>query len=79
MRVLSIYGTEDGVLNREKYENSRGNYPEAFEEMVIEGGNHAQFGDYGAQKGDGTAKISDKEQMTRTANAIAAFASASRQ
>jgi len=79
MRVLSIYGTEDGVLNREKYENSRQNYPEAFEEMAIEGGNHAQFGDYGAQKGDGIAKISGREQMQRTADAIAAFASASRQ
>ena len=79
LRVLSIYGTEDGVLNREKYENSRANYPEAFEERVIEGGNHAQFGDYGAQKGDGIAKISGKEQTRRTADAIAAFAAASRQ
>ena len=79
LRVLSLYGTEDGVLNREKYESSRANYPEAFEERVIEGGNHAQFGDYGAQKGDGIAKISGKEQTRRTADAIAAFAAASRQ
>lgn len=30
--------------------------------IEIEGGNHAQFGDYGAQKGDNKASISEKEQ-----------------
>lgn len=32
----------------------------------IEGGNHAQFGSYGAQKGDGTAAISAEAQIDET-------------
>ena len=33
---------------------------------MIEGGNHAQFGNYGAQKGDGEAVISAQEQQEET-------------
>ena len=37
---------------------------------MIEGGNHAQFGDYGLQKGDGQAGISREEQQEITARLI---------
>lgn len=40
------------------------------QEIVIEGGNHAQFGDYGPQKGDGTAQITPEEQWEKTADAV---------
>ena len=70
MRLLSVYGSEDGVLNRDKYERGRAYWPEAAEEIVIEGGNHAQFGDYGAQAGDGAALISRDEQQRITVDAI---------
>lgn len=70
LKVLSVYGSEDGVLNREKYERSLGNYPAEFTERVIAGGNHAQFGSYGQQKGDGEAQISAEEQKMQTADAI---------
>ena len=73
LRVLSIYGTQDGVLNREKYESCRGHYPPRFEEIVVDGGCHAYFGDYGTQKGDGTPSISREAQMTVAADAIAAM------
>lgn len=73
MQVLSILGSEDGVLNREKYEASRKNYPAAFREFVIEGGCHAYFGDYGEQRGDGTPRISREMQIGMTASAIAAL------
>ena len=53
LRALCLYGSEDGVLNREKYEQNRGNLPPDFTETVIEGGCHAGFGAYGPQKGDG--------------------------
>ncbi|NTW09008.1 MAG: alpha/beta hydrolase, partial [Anaerolineaceae bacterium] len=33
--------------------------------QVIEGGNHAQFGNYGPQPGDGTATISTAEQQSQ--------------
>ena len=36
----------------------------------IEGGNHARFGDYGPQKGDGTAQITPEEQWEETADAV---------
>ena len=70
--VLSIYGSEDGVLNREKYDNASadGLWPSDFTEKVIEGGNHAQFGNYGAQKGDGIAQIKASKQQREAANAV---------
>ena len=47
--------------------------PEAFTELVIDGGCHAYFGVYGPQDGDGTPEISNEEQISLTAEAIAAF------
>jgi pimeloyl-ACP methyl ester carboxylesterase len=71
--TLSVYGSEDGVMNREKYENNRSNLPDDMREVVIEGGNHAYFGMYGEQKGDGRASISPTEQIEITADAICEF------
>lgn len=64
--ALTLYGSEDKVMNREKL---------TYTENVVEiaGGNHAQFGNYGVQKGDGTATISAAEQQAQTVNSIAAF------
>lgn len=73
LRVISLYGTEDGVLNREKYESYRVNLPQNTAEVVIQGGNHAQFGSYGPQEGDGGARISGAEQISRTVEALAEF------
>ena len=64
---------EDGVLNREKYEADRTNLPQDTTETVIDGGCHAGFGSYGAQKGDGTPTISAEEQQRQTADALAAW------
>lgn len=66
-------GKEGGVMNREKYAQSLAYYPADFTELVLGGGNHANFGDYGAQKGDGEATIARSEQIERTADAIAAL------
>lgn len=41
--------------------------------VEIEGGNHAQFGNYGLQKGDSPAEISAEEQQAQTVTAIEAF------
>ena len=70
LSVLSVYGSEDGVLNREKYAEYRPNLPEGFTETVIEGGNHAYFGAYGEQDGDGTATVTPAEQVRETVAAI---------
>lgn len=70
-KILSIYGSEDGVLNAENYENFRSNVATSdFTEKVIEGGNHAGFGMYGEQKRDGKATITNKEQIEQTAELI---------
>ena len=71
LEVLSVYGSEDQVMNREKYEEYKGNLPSDVTELVIEGGCHAYFGMYGAQEGDGIPSISNTEQILRTAQAIA--------
>jgi hypothetical protein len=36
--------------------------------QVIQGGNHAQFGNYGLQRGDGTATISAADQQVQAAD-----------
>ena len=71
LSILSAYGTQDGVLNRESYQNDWKNLPPSARELVIDGGNHAQFGDYGAQDGDGEASIAPAEQIAETADAFA--------
>lgn len=70
--VLSVYGSEDGVLNREKYQDSIG-LAAQLTERIIEGGNHAGFGCYGVQKGDGEAEITDEEQWQETIDYILNF------
>lgn len=70
LRVISVYGDKDGVLDMEKYTDNLKNLPEDMEEHIIEGGCHAQFGSYGTQKGDGTPEISGKEQKEITAGLI---------
>ncbi len=73
LRVLSLYGSEDGVLKMDSYEKYRDNLPEDFTEIMIPGGCHAYFGSYGPQKGDGTPQISNEEQIRFTADAIGDF------
>lgn len=71
--ILSVYGNEDKVLNREKYKEYRTNLPADFEEIVLDGGCHAYFGMYGEQDGDGTPTLKNAEQITLTANKIIEF------
>lgn len=65
-QTLTLYGSEDRVMNRSKL---------TYTENVIEikGGNHAQFGNYGVQKGDGTAVISAQDQQAQTVSAVLSF------
>ena len=73
LRVLSVYGSEDGVMNRESYEKNRANLPADTTEVVLDGGCHAQFGCYGPQAGDGIPAISGEEQIRQTTEAITVF------
>ena len=73
VNVASIYGSLDGVMNKEKYDKYLVNLPDTLEETVIEGANHAGFGMYGEQKGDGTATLTNAKQIEITADIIADF------
>ena len=74
IKVLSVYGSEDGVLNLEAYAKNRSNLPGDSAEVIIPGGCHAYFGSYGDQKGDGLPSISGVEQIRFTADAAAEWA-----
>jgi predicted alpha/beta-hydrolase family hydrolase len=69
--VLSIYGTEDGAVDQLKA--ARSLLPASTEWVTIEGGNHAGFGWYGPQPGDGTATISREEQQAQTVASVVAL------
>ena len=64
-KTLTVYGS----LNQSVEDHI--DYTENVVE--IEGGNHAQFGNYGPQKGDLPATISAEEQQARTVAAIEEF------
>ena len=70
--ALSIYGTEDGVAG-DVFEDSLRRLPAGTPLEVLDGGNHAQFGNYGPQEGDGVATMGRDEQQRLTASAIAAL------
>lgn len=73
MHLLSVYGTEDKVLNHKRYESSKQFFPIEYVERMISGGNHSGFGNYGHQSGDGTASVSSQEQQEQTVKAILEF------
>lgn len=66
LNVYCIYGSNDGVLNMNKYQKYRSNLPTDTKEFVIDGGCHSYFGSYGLQNGDGTPDISADEQIETT-------------
>ncbi len=70
LTVVTIYGSNDLVLNKDKLEEGRELVPPDAVEHVIEGGNHAQFGNYGEQSGDGQATIPAEEQQKEAAAVI---------
>ena len=69
-QAVLIYGSEDGVLNMAKLEEADQYLPADTERYIIEGGNHAGFGNYGKQDRDGNAAISCEEQQNRTVEII---------
>lgn len=78
--AILIYGTNDGIVEPEEYGRigEDGLWPEDFTEVRLEGGNHAQFGDYGEQNGDNKAELSFDEQLDQTVAAITEWIGARR-
>jgi hypothetical protein len=64
MKFTSIYGTLD-MGGMENFQNSASLLPADTQFVVIQGGNHSQFGNYGLQPGDNVATISWQEQQAQ--------------
>lgn len=65
-KTLVLYGEYDQVLNLAKLD-------EVDAKKMILGGNHAYFGNYGEQAGDGQASISREQQQAETVDRVMAF------
>jgi len=72
LKVFSIYGTRD-MAGMDKFDETKALLPADTQFVVIEGGNHAQFGSYGFQPGDNEATISPEEQWTQISTATVEF------
>lgn len=65
LAITKVLGTQDGVATVEKARANAHRLPEAVRWIEIQGANHAQFGYYGPQLGDGRATITRVDQQRR--------------
>lgn len=70
IEVLSLWGSNDKVADLNKVKGAKSILPSDSEFIEIKGGNHGGFGDYGHQKGDGKAIITNKDQMSYASKCI---------
>ena len=70
LKVLSVYGDADGILNKEKVDAGAELVPEYYTEISLGGANHAGFGNYGPQEGDGEAAMEREQQQDMTGHYI---------
>lgn len=73
LAVLSIRGSNDKITTSADIAEGTSRLPADTEYVTIEGGVHAQFGDYGNQDGDGVSTIKSSAQQEQTAEAIIGF------
>jgi Alpha/beta hydrolase family len=74
VQVTSISGSLDGLATPAKLESTKAFAPSSTKYVVINGGNHAQFGNYGVQSGDNPATVSlEVQQKQIVAATIAAL------
>jgi len=74
LNTLVVYASEDGLAPPAAIEQKAADLlPKTTELVLIPGGNHAQFGSYGPQVGDGFASITRDEQQAATVKAIVGF------
>ena len=70
LAVAKIVATEDGIAPMDVSESLRRLLPADVAWHRIEGGNHSQFGWYGTQLGDGTARITRARQQDQVVDAV---------
>ena len=73
--VLSVSGSLDGLATPTTIDNNKKYLPAPPQTryVVLEGGNHAQFGSYGKQNRDNDATMSYQEQQRRTVEETVRF------
>lgn len=64
--MLTLVGSDDGIIDQQKVK-------ELENPVIIQGGNHGNFGNYGIQEGDGKGSMSREEQQNITVEAILKF------
>ncbi len=70
LAVTKIYAANDGLASVGEVKANLQYLPEDTNWVLIEGGNHSQFGYYGSQLGDNSATISREVQQRLTVDAV---------
>lgn len=76
--VASLVGDRDEVIDMERWNGAVALLPPNADTRVLEGANHAGFGSYGPQRGDGVATVGRDAQHEITREAIRALLEAAR-
>ncbi|MED1563299.1 alpha/beta hydrolase [Alkalihalobacillus alcalophilus] len=63
---ILLTASEDNVINQKNLKQASDLFSEEHQHFIIEGGNHAYFGSYGQQSGDGESLISAEVQRRHT-------------
>ena len=69
LKILLVSGSKDGLATPATIEASHLLLPDSTIYVIIEGGNHGQFGSYGDQPGDYPATIPPADQWRQTVDA----------
>ncbi len=72
LKVTSISGTADRLATPAEIAESRTDLPKSTQFVVVKGGVHSYFGDYGDQPGDGVPTISRKDAQAQIVRSSAA-------
>jgi pimeloyl-ACP methyl ester carboxylesterase len=71
LEIVSMYGDQDGILNMDNLKKNAANIStDNVLHYIIAGGNHAFFGMYGHQDGDGESSIGNVNQIFKAADRI---------
>lgn len=71
--VLTLYGSLNNGIDNQALADFAQNLPTDNKMVLIEGMNHAQFGNYGPQRGDNMATISNNEAINTVVKEVVGF------
>ncbi|MDI6644950.1 MAG: alpha/beta hydrolase [Methanobacteriaceae archaeon] len=73
IKALSIRGSLDGLTTSSDISDNINRFPQNTTFITIEGGNHYNFGNYGAQEGDNNSTITREKQQNETLKYVLEF------